>query len=74
VPESERQRIFERFYRGRTGHARSEGAGLGLSIVQAIAEAHGGQVRLDSPSGGGATFEIVLPLDDEVPLEHEAAR
>ncbi len=41
---------------------RSEGAGLGLSIVRAIAIAHGGKVTVRSQLGSGSTFEIVLPL------------
>jgi two-component system OmpR family sensor kinase len=61
VPTEERERIFERFYRGRSGSRRSEGAGLGLSIVQAIAEAHGGHVELASSPGKGATFTVVVP-------------
>ncbi|WP_436984252.1 ATP-binding protein [Streptomyces sp. enrichment culture] len=53
--------IFERFRRGtaRRG-ARGSGAGLGLSIVKAIAEGHRGRVRLDGTPGGGATFTLVL--------------
>ncbi len=53
--------IFERFRRGtaRRG-ARGSGAGLGLSIVRAIAEAHGGRVRLHDTEGGGATFILTL--------------
>ncbi|MDT0570214.1 ATP-binding protein [Streptomyces sp. DSM 3412] len=53
--------IFERFRRGtaRRG-ARGSGAGLGLSIVRAIAEAHGGRVRLHPTEGGGATFVLTL--------------
>ncbi|MEV5352863.1 ATP-binding protein [Streptomyces sp. NPDC052693] len=53
--------IFERFRRGtaRRG-ARGSGAGLGLSIVKAIAEGHRGRVRLDRTPGGGATFALVL--------------
>ncbi|MFF6784833.1 ATP-binding protein [Streptomyces sp. NPDC012510] len=53
--------IFERFRRGtaRRG-ARGSGAGLGLSIVRAIAEAHGGRVRLRDTEGGGATFVLTL--------------
>jgi len=60
VSADERERIFERFYRGRPGHGRSDGAGLGLSIVKAIAEAHGGRVGLDSVPGQGATFSVVV--------------
>jgi two-component system OmpR family sensor kinase len=62
VPMDEQARIFERFVRGRDGRRRSEGSGLGLSIVSAIAEAHGGRPRLVSPPDGGATFTITIPL------------
>lgn len=56
-------RVFERFYRADAARNRNEGgAGLGLSIVAAIVEGHGGQVRLDMTPGGGATFSIELPL------------
>lgn len=61
VAEEDRGRIFERFARGAAGAHRSDGAGLGLPIVQAIAAAHGGRVALDSVPGRGATFSIVLP-------------
>jgi two-component system OmpR family sensor kinase len=54
-------RIFERFARADNGSHRTEGAGLGLAIVRAIAEAHGGQVELTSPPGDGATFTIMIP-------------
>jgi two-component system OmpR family sensor kinase len=60
VPEVERERIFERFARGREAHRRYRGGGLGLSIAKAVAEAHGGRVELES-SAGGSTFTIVLP-------------
>jgi signal transduction histidine kinase len=62
VPSEEQSRIFERFFRGRDGRRRAEGSGLGLSIVAAIADAHGGRATLASPPGGGATFSIVIPL------------
>jgi signal transduction histidine kinase len=62
IPRSEQERIFERFARASGSRRRSEGAGLGLSIVRAIAEAHGGRVELDSRPGDGATFTIVVPL------------
>lgn len=63
VPSADQSRIFDRFTRGRGGRRRSDGAGLGLSIVRAIAEAHGGQVELTSMPGEGATFTIVLPAN-----------
>jgi signal transduction histidine kinase len=57
----EQRRVFERFRRG--GARRTEGAGLGLTIVRAIAEAHHGTVELESAPGAGSTFTLVLPLD-----------
>lgn len=62
IAPAEHQRIFERFARGAAGRRRSEGAGLGLSIVRAIAEAHGGRVELRSAVGQGARFTIHLPV------------
>ena len=62
VDPADRERIFSRFARARSGSQSSvEGAGLGLSIVQAIAEAHGGSVELHSEIGKGSTFVILLP-------------
>jgi signal transduction histidine kinase len=73
VRPEERDRIFERFYRGVAGHRLSEGAGLGLSIVKAIAEAHGGRVELESEPGVGSTFTIVVPVTyKEPPRWHES--
>jgi two-component system, OmpR family, sensor kinase len=65
VPDAERERIFERFARGSAAAPRSEGAGLGLAIVRAIAVAHGGQVQLDSVPGRGATFTLAVPTRRE---------
>lgn len=61
IDEADHDRIFARFSRGRSGARESDGAGLGLAIVSAIAAAHGGTVRLDSIAGQGATFSIVIP-------------
>src|SRR5438309_1976986 len=59
----DRERIFEPFYRADPSRSRdSGGAGLGLSIVNAVVTAHGGRVDLKETSGGGATFEVELPL------------
>jgi len=61
IHPDEHARIFERFARGRAERRHSEGAGLGLAIVRAVAEAHEGYVELDSRPGEGATFTLVLP-------------
>jgi signal transduction histidine kinase len=63
VAHDDRERIFERFARASDSRRRSEGAGLGLAIVRAIAEAHGGRVTLASRPGAGATFTLTIPLD-----------
>jgi two-component system OmpR family sensor kinase len=55
--------VFERFYRTDSSRTRaSGGVGLGLSIVSAVAEAHGGSVSATSELGEGASFRIELPL------------
>lgn len=63
IPAAERERIFERFHRIDSARSRSaRGAGLGLAIARAIAEAHGGQVRARNPHNGtGACVELTLP-------------
>ena len=63
IPVGERERVFERFHRTDSGRSRAAGgAGLGLAIVRAIAEAHGGEVRAAEPLDGiGARVELVLP-------------
>ncbi len=62
VPESQRERIFEPFYR-MPGHAeQAGGVGLGLSLVRQIARHHGGEVRCEPREGGGSCFVLVLPV------------
>jgi len=56
-------KIFEPFYRADPSRSRdSGGAGLGLSIVNAVVIAHGGNVKVRETTGGGVTFEVELPL------------
>jgi two-component system OmpR family sensor kinase len=62
VPQHEQDRIFERFVRLDRAPA-GEGVGLGLSITQAVAEAHGGRVELDSRPGEGARFTVIIPTE-----------
>jgi signal transduction histidine kinase len=69
IPVSEQRRIFARFSRGMHSRGRYEGTGIGLAIVRAIAEAHGGRVRVTSRLGEGSRFEILLPIDEEPPAE-----
>ncbi|HYU42253.1 MAG TPA: sensor histidine kinase, partial [Vicinamibacteria bacterium] len=60
IPADELPRIWERLYRGDA--SRSErGLGLGLSLVKAIVEAHGGRVEATSAPGQGSTFVVGLP-------------
>jgi two-component system OmpR family sensor kinase len=62
IPEDQRERVFERFHRTDAARDRaSGGAGLGLSIVRAIALAHEGRVRATARRGGGARLEFELP-------------
>jgi signal transduction histidine kinase len=61
IPEAERERVFEAFYR-RSGTSEGEGGGvgLGLALVRRIAESHGGSVRALARDGGGTTIEVVF--------------
>jgi two-component system, OmpR family, phosphate regulon sensor histidine kinase PhoR len=63
IPPESIPRIFERFYRVDKGRAREEGGtGLGLAIVKHVAQAHGGQVEVESRLGQGSTFRVRLPI------------
>ena len=60
LAKADQERIFERFYRADPARVRSsgEGSGLGLSIVDAVMQAHGGYVSVKSELGKGATFTL----------------
>jgi signal transduction histidine kinase len=63
IPPHEQHKIFEKFYRvGDPLVHNTKGSGLGLSLVQHIAKAHGGDVAVDSAPGAGSKFTITLPL------------
>ncbi len=60
VPEAERERIFEPFYRLAGARETGEGVGLGLALVRQIAQRHGGTARCVAREGGGTVFEVEL--------------
>jgi two-component system sensor histidine kinase SenX3 len=80
IPEDQRERVFERFYRLDAARSRETGgSGLGLSIVKHIANDHGGRVDVWSTVGKGSTFTLVLPeaygpqLTGDAPHDDDAA-
>ncbi|WP_433332838.1 sensor histidine kinase [Spirillospora sp. CA-294931] len=73
IPDSEVERIFERFYRVDPARSRATGGtGLGLAIVKHVTTKHGGEVTVWSKEGSGSTFTIRLPLLN--PSRHDAGR
>jgi two-component system sensor histidine kinase SenX3 len=62
IPSRDLERVFERFYRVDKARSRATGGtGLGLAIVRHVAQAHGGEVTVESIEGEGSTFRLVLP-------------
>jgi len=63
IPDEERERLFERFFRAQAALERQiQGTGLGLYISKAIVEAHGGRIGVDGAPGEGTTFVVELPV------------
>jgi two-component system sensor histidine kinase KdpD len=69
VPESELQRIFEKFFRGRTDRARRPGVGLGLSVARGIVEAFDGEIAVESPVRDARGARMVIRLPVSAPME-----
>ena len=61
IPEDQIGHVFERFYRGDTARVRGDGAGLGLSIAQWIADTHHARITLRSEAGEGTVAEVRFP-------------
>lgn len=62
IDDMEQTLIFDKFYRGKNQRYRVQGTGMGLAIVKAIVEAHGGKISVTSQLGCGSVFRIVLPI------------
>jgi two-component system sensor histidine kinase KdpD len=61
IPAVERERVFEKFYRGQAAKQNDGGTGLGLTICRAVVQAHGGQILIAAREGGGTTVCFSLP-------------
>jgi two-component system sensor histidine kinase SenX3 len=66
IPQRDRERVFERFYRVDRARSRDTGGtGLGLAIVRHVASNHAGEVQLQTEVGEGSTFTLRLPVAQE---------
>jgi heavy metal sensor kinase len=73
IAAEHRPHLFERFYRGDAARARADGgSGLGLAIAQWIAQAHGGQISVESDPGHGSTFTVRIPITRAEPAPSSA--
>jgi two-component system, OmpR family, phosphate regulon sensor histidine kinase PhoR len=78
ISPADQERIFERFYKADRTRTAGGGTGLGLAIARHIVEGHGGEIRVESEEGRGATFEFTIPVSDaradiESPVSTSAA-
>jgi two-component system sensor histidine kinase KdpD len=65
IPSDERERVFEKFYRGKHARAKDGGSGLGLTICRAVARAHRGHITIRAREGGGSIVELMLPISPQ---------
>jgi len=71
IAEAEREKVFEKFFRGSLARSNDGGAGLGLMICRAAVRAHGGRIVAKNRLGGGACIEFSLPIAEQPPARHE---
>jgi two-component system sensor histidine kinase KdpD len=69
IDDDERERIFDKFYRGRQSRRQIEGTGMGLAIARTIVESHGGAIEARNDAQGRIVFEFTLPLAPEAVME-----
>jgi signal transduction histidine kinase len=67
ISSEERETIFERFARSDGGRRRGQGTGLGLAITRQIVRQHGGEIWVETATGGGSLFVLALPLKEQPP-------
>ena len=65
IPAGEREKVFDRFFRGADTSGVEPGSGLGLSIAKVLAARHGGEITLESEVGKGSVFKVILPKKDK---------
>ncbi len=64
ISDADQARIFERFFKADRTRTAGGGTGLGLAIARHIVEGHGGEIRVESDEGRGATFSFAIPISD----------
>jgi len=69
IPEDEWDKVFEKFYRGRSAGKADGGVGLGLTICRAIIRAHGGRISIQPRNAGGTIVEFTLPAAQSIPFD-----
>jgi signal transduction histidine kinase len=67
IPSDELDKVFQRFYRGASAPAATQGAGLGLTIAKNLVELHGGRIWISSTVGAGSCFSFTIPMHQPSP-------